>query len=84
MQWFTIGPQGLDRLKKTSQKIRSTVGTREIAQRVRSLTDDELGAFLNDVLALVDEAEGILGRVRNETPSKALPRPFAGGSQRDR
>ncbi len=82
MQWFTIGPQGLERLRTTTQKIRSTIGTREIAERVRGLPDAELGALLNDVLSLVDEAEGILGRVRNETPSRALPKPFA--SQQDR
>lgn len=79
MQWFTIGPQGIDRLKATTGKIRTTIGSREIAQKVRGLTDDQLGVFLNDVLTLVDEAEGILGRMRNETPSRALPKPMEKG-----
>lgn len=79
MQWFTIGPQGLERMKTTTGKIRATIGSREIAQKVRGLTDDQLGAFLNDVLALVDEAEGILGRVRTDTPSRALPKPMEKG-----
>jgi hypothetical protein len=78
MQWFTIGPQGLERMKSITGRIRAKIGTREIAQRVRGLPDDQLGALLNDVLALVDDAEGILSRVRNETPSRALPNPFAG------
>lgn len=77
MQWFTIGPNGLDRIRGTTARIRQAIGTREIAARVRGLPDDQLGALLNDVLSLVDEAEGILGRVRNETPSRALPKPFA-------
>lgn len=76
MQWFTIGPQALERLRTNTQKIRATIGTREIATRVRALDDAQLGAFLNDVLAVADEAEGILARVRSETPSRALPNPF--------
>jgi len=78
MQWFTIGPAGVDRIKQTTQRIRATIGNREIGQKVRGLSDDELGALLNDVLALVDEAEGILSRVRNDSPSSALPKPFSG------
>jgi hypothetical protein len=84
MQWFTIGPQALERLRTTTKKIRSTIGTREIAQKVRGLSDDELGALLNDVLSLVDESEGILARVRQDTPSKALPRPFGDPGQQER
>ena len=76
MQWFTIGPAALERLRENTKKIRATIGTREIAERVRALDDAQLGAFLNYVLAVVDEAEGILSRVRNETPSRALPKPF--------
>ena len=76
MQWFTIGPQALERLRDNTKKIRATIGTKEIAARVRGLDDAQLGAFLNDVLALVDEAEGILARTRSETPSRALPNPF--------
>ena len=76
LQWFTIGPAGLERIRANTRKIRDTIGTRDIAQRVRGLDEAALGVFLNDVLSLVDEAEGILGRVRNETPSRSLPRPF--------
>jgi hypothetical protein len=76
MQWFTIGPAALEKLKANTKQIRETIGKTDIASRVRSLDDQKLGAFLNDVLALVDEAEGILARVRTETPSRALPRPF--------
>jgi len=78
MQWFTINPATIERMRKTTARVRTTIGTREISNKVRGLNDDELGALLNDVLALVDEVEGIMGRVRNETPSKALPRPFEG------
>jgi hypothetical protein len=76
MQWFTIGPAALERLKGNTKKIRETIGTKEIATRVRALDDDALGVFLNDVLALVDDSEAILARVRTETPSRALPNPF--------
>jgi len=76
MQWFTIGPGGIERIKAATGRIRATIGTREIARKVRGLPDAQLGALLNDVLALVDDAEGILARVRDESPSKALPRPF--------
>lgn len=76
MQWFTIGPQALEKLRENTKKIRTTIGTREVAANVRRLDDAQLGAFLNDVLALVDEAESILARTRNETPSRALPNPF--------
>ena len=78
MQWFTIGPAGLEKLRAVTKRIRGTIGSREISAKVRGLSDDELHALLNDVLALVDEAEGILGRVREDTPSKALPKPFGG------
>src|SRR4051794_9154779 len=51
MQWFTIGPAGLARMKDTTQRIKSAIGNREIAARVRGLPDDQLGALLNDVLS---------------------------------
>src|SRR2546423_3555857 len=76
MQWFTIGAGGIERIKTATGRIRATIGAREITRKVRGLSDEQLGAFLNDVLALVDDAEGILARVREESPSKALPRPF--------
>jgi hypothetical protein len=80
MEWFTINPKGIERMRAVTQAIRSRVGTSQIAERVRALPEDELGKLLNDVLALVDEAEGILGRARNQTPTRALPRPFDQGA----
>jgi hypothetical protein len=76
MQWFTIGPESLDKLRSTTLRIRGRLGTRDLASRVRALPEAELGELLNDVLALVDESEAILARVRSETPTRALPRPF--------
>lgn len=76
MQWFTVGPGAIEKMRATTQRIRGRLGTRDLAARVRGLPDAELGELLNDVLSLVDESEAILGRVRNETPSRALPKPF--------
>jgi hypothetical protein len=64
MLTVTIGPSSHERIKQSAQRIRTTIGNREITQRVRGLDDDQLGALLNDVLALVDEAEGIVARAK--------------------
>jgi hypothetical protein len=64
MLTVTIGPSGVERIKQAAQRIRTTIGNREISQKVRGLSDDELGALLNDVLTLVDEAEGIVARAK--------------------
>lgn len=76
MQWFTLSPQALERIRGVTQSLRSRLGAQKIPENVRRLSDAELGKFVNDVLALIDESEAILGRVREQTPSRGLPRPF--------
>lgn len=78
MQWFTLSPRALRDLQETTTRLRQRLGHTQVGERVKAMSEDELFAFVNDVLKLVDENETILKRTRPEAPAKEkLPTPFA-------
>jgi len=78
MEWFTLGPEALRTLRETTTRLRGRLGTTHAADRVRGLEEAEHRDFVNEVLALVDEAEAILRRTRATAPQRErLPNPFA-------
>lgn len=77
MEWFTLGPKALEQLRTSTEALRTRLGTARATERVQQMDPAELADFVNEVLALMDESEAILKRVRPEAPRrKPLPNPI--------
>lgn len=79
MEWFTLGPKALEQLRTATGVLRQRLGTSHAAEKVQAMDEEELLDFVNEVLALMDQSESILSRVRDKAPDrlkKPLPNPW--------
>jgi hypothetical protein len=54
----------LDTLKDTRDQIRSRLGSRNVGGALESLTPEDAGALANDLLALLDAIDSVVGRAK--------------------
>ena len=54
----------LDGLKANTQKVRARIGSSKIGERLQRIDANEAGALANELLALLDSIDAVVGRAR--------------------
>lgn len=54
----------LDGLKANQQKVRARLGNAKIGDRLRTLSEADAGALANELLALLDSIDSVVGRAK--------------------
>ena len=56
----------LETLKKARDSVRTHLGTRRVGEALTGLSPADAGALANDLLALLDSVDSVLGRAKRE------------------
>ncbi|MCO5167757.1 MAG: hypothetical protein M9894_15525 [Planctomycetes bacterium] len=54
----------LDALKASREKVRTRLGSAQIGERLQRLSADDAGKLANDLLALLDAVDAVVGRAK--------------------